>query len=117
LSDLPLTAAGESMTYRLSSDGTTGHDVKTHSPELGRESTIKEHNRKVIMNSNTLLLTALGVMFCSGCTTEQPLERLGAMIRVNEQGEIVRVNLINTQISDAGVAKLKEALPNCDIHR
>ncbi len=116
------------------------------------------------MNSNTLLLTALGVMFCSGCTTEQRLERLGAYVKVNEQGEILLVNLNgtqitdaglvhlegltslqelnldnthqitdaglvhlegltslrmlflhNTQITDAGVAKLKEALPECDI--
>ncbi len=80
--------------------------MKTHSPELGRESTIKEHNRKVIMNSNTLLLTALGVIFCSGCTTKQRLERLGATVEVNEQGEIVEVDLSFTQITDAGLVHL-----------
>ncbi len=62
----------------------------------------------MIMKSHTLLLTALGVMFCSGCTTEQRLERLGATVEINEQGEIVRVNLINTQITDAGLVHLKE---------
>ena len=95
------------------------------------------------MHSRALLLTALGVMFCSGCTTEQRLEELGATIRVNEQGEIVEVSLFeypydtqitdaelvhlagltslqelglsNTQITDAGVAKLKEALPDCSV--
>ena len=116
------------------------------------------------MNSNTLLLTALGVMFCSGCTTEQQtpaapdesgietsvqqtpdpssqsddgntvqqtpaakeptvdvgsvkaqLEKLGAKLEVNAQGAIVTVGLFGTKITDAGVAKLKEALPNCEI--
>ena len=40
------------------------------------------------MHSNALLLTALGVMFCSGCTTEQQrqLDKLGAVVEVNEQG-------------------------------
>ena len=95
----------------------------------------------MITYSKALLLTALGVMFCSGCTTEQRLERLGARVTVNEQGEVDGVNLINTeitdaglvhlkgltslarrhlentQITDAGLAKLKEALPNITIYR
>ena len=137
----------------------------------------------MITYSKALLLTALGVMFCSGCTPEQQtpappelsgqetsvqqtpdpgiqsddgnmvhqtpaakeptvdvgrvkaqLEQLGAEINVNEQGEIYGVTgdteitdaglvhlkgltslrtllLRNTQITDAGVAKFKEALP------
>ena len=114
----------------------------------------------MITYSKALLLTALGVMFCSGCTPEQQtpvppeltgqetsvqqtpdpgiqsgdgnmvhqtpaakeptvdvgrvksqLEQLGAEINVNEQGEIDLVYLTNTQITDAGVAKFKEALP------
>ena len=63
------------------------------------------------MNSNTLLLTALGVMFCSGCTTEQQmpaeLKKLGAKIKVNKQGENVTVDLRNTPITDAGLVHLK----------
>ena len=88
----------------------------------------------MITYSKALLFTALGVMFCSGCTPEQQtpaakedtvdadgvkarLEKLGASVSVNEQGEVDGVNLINTQITDAGVTKLKEALPNITIHR
>ncbi len=76
------------------------------------------------MHSNALLLTALGVMFCSGCTTEQQtptakedtvdatsvkaqLEKLGAAVAVNEQGEIVGVNLTSTKITDAGLVHLQ----------
>ncbi len=58
------------------------------------------------MNSNTLLLTALGVMFCSGCTTEQRLERLGTRIEVNEQDEIIGVDFPD-QITDAGLVHLE----------
>ena len=69
----------------------------------------------MITYSKALLLTALGVMFCSGCTPERRLElRLGASegsVSVNEQGEVSRVILNNTQITDAGLAKFKEALP------
>ena len=73
----------------------------------------------MIVHSRTLLLTALGVMFCSGCMTEQQrqLIELGATLSNNEQGEVSMVFLNNTQITDAGVAKLKEALPNIIIHR
>ena len=73
----------------------------------------------MIVHSRTLLLTALGVMFCSGCMTEQQrqLIELGATLSNNEQGEVSMVFLNNTQITDAGVAKLKEALPNITIHR
>ena len=65
----------------------------------------------MITYSKALLLTALGVMFCSGCTTERRLElRLGASegsVSVNEQGEVSRVILNNTQITDAGLVHLK----------
>ena len=90
----------------------------------------------MIMHGKTLLLTALGVMFCSGCTTEQQtpappdesgketsvqqtpdpntqggsvqsqLEELGARIKGNEQGE-VEVSLRDTKITDAGLVHLK----------
>ena len=67
------------------------------------------------------------------------LKKLGAYIRRNEQGEVVEVNLMRTQITDeglvhlkaltrlqdlsfgrnkitdAGVADLQKALPNCKI--
>ncbi len=69
------------------------------------------------MNRNTLLLTALGVVVCSGFTTEQRLERLGARIKADAQGEIVMVSFVGKQIIDAGVPKLMEALPKCDMHR
>ena len=76
------------------------------------------------MHSRALLLTSLGVMFCSGCTTEQQtpaakeptvdtgsvkarLEELGARIKVNEQGQIVEVDLFDTQITDAGLVSLE----------
>ena len=95
------------------------------------------------MHSRTLLLTALGVMFCSGCMTEQQrqLIELGATLSNNEQGEVSTVFLSDTQITDAGLvhlegltsltwlflsrtqitdaglAKLKETLPIwCEIH-
>ena len=77
------------------------------------------------MHSKTLLLTALGVMFCSGCTTEQQtpaaeeptvdttsvkaqLEELGARIEINEQGEIDAVFLEGLQdlTTDAGLVHL-----------
>ena len=58
------------------------------------------------MNSNAFLLTALGAMFCSGCTTEQRLQRLGATVEVNQQGEIVLVNFENNEITDAGLVFL-----------
>ena len=61
----------------------------------------------MITYSKALLLTALGVMFCSGCTTEQRLERLGARVSVNEQGEVDGVDLYGTQITDAGLVHLK----------
>ena len=72
----------------------------------------------MITYSKALLLTALGVMFCSGCMTEQQreLEKLGAYVSANEQGEVSMVFLNNTQITDAGVDKLKEALPNITFH-
>ena len=67
----------------------------------------------MITYSKALLLTALGVMFCSGCMTEQQrqLIELGATLSNNEQGEVSMVFLNNTQITDAGLAKFKEALP------
>ena len=67
------------------------------------------------------------------------LKKLGAYIRRNEQGEVVEINLMRTQITDeglvhlkaltrlqdlsfgrnkitdAGVADLQKALPNCKI--
>ena len=75
------------------------------------------------MHSRALLLTSLGVMFCSGCTTEQQtpaakeptvdatsvkakLEELEARIKVNEQSELVGVNLTSTKITDAGLVHL-----------
>ena len=59
------------------------------------------------MHSRALLLTVLGVMFCSGCTTEQRLEELGATIRVNEQGEILELYFTDdVQITDAGLVHL-----------
>ena len=36
------------------------------------------------------------------------LKKLGAYIRRDEQGEVVEVNLMNTQITDAGLVHLKE---------
>ena len=69
------------------------------------------------------------------------LKKLGAYIRRNEQGEVVEVNLMRTQITDeglvhlkaltrlqdlsfghnkitdAGVADLQKALPNCVIQK
>ena len=73
----------------------------------------------MITYSKALLLTALGVMFCSGCMTEQQreLEKLGAIVETNVWGGIQTLRLINTQITDAGLAKLKEALPNITIYR
>ena len=47
------------------------------------------------MNSNALLLTALGVMFCSGCTTEQPLERLGASQASRRRLDFSKPPLVN----------------------
>ena len=73
----------------------------------------------MITYSKALLLTALGVMFCSDCMTEQQrqLENLGARFETNVWGEIQAIFLENTQITDAGVAKFKEALPNITILR
>lgn len=75
-------------------------------------------------------------------TTDDPvaaLEKLGAKIKRNEQGEVYAVDLADTRITDAGmvhlaglnnlmelnfrytqitengVSKLREALPNCEI--
>ena len=77
----------------------------------------------MITYSKALLLTALGVMFCSGCMTEQQtpaakedtvdtdgvkarLEKLGAYVSANEQGEVSTVFLSDTQIADAGLVHL-----------
>ena len=78
----------------------------------------------MITYSKALLLTALGVMFCSGCMTEQQtpaakedtvdtdgvkarLEKLGAYVSANEQGEVSGVHLSNPQVTDAGLVHLK----------
>ncbi len=37
---------------------------------------------------------------------KEQLEKLGAKVRVNEQGEIVEVNLSNTQITNRGLMHL-----------
>ena len=91
---------------------------------MSRSTQLSSRNRKVIIHGNTLVLTALGVMFCSGYTAEQQtpaakertevvgsvkaqLEDLGARIRVNEQSEIARVYRINTQITDTGLVHLE----------
>ena len=63
----------------------------------------------MITYSKALLLTALGVMFCSGCMTEQQrqLIELGATLSNNEQGEVSGVHLSNPQVTDAGLVHLK----------
>ncbi|MCH2211492.1 MAG: hypothetical protein MK110_09325 [Fuerstiella sp.] len=45
----------------------------------------------------------LDVMFCSGCTTEQRLERPGAAVDLNEQRQINLVDLSNTKIPRTGL--------------
>ena len=81
------------------------------------------------------LLLVMGIVGCGG-----PLEKLGATIERNSEGEVVNVYLNNTQITDAGlvhlkgmtnmqnldltfpritdagVADLKKALPKCKIN-
>ena len=96
----------------------------------------------MITYSKALLLTALGVMFYSGCTPEQRLGlQLGADVTVNKRGKVSKVVvnnteftdaglvhlkgltsletlvLDNTQITDAGIEELKAALPECNISR
>ena len=79
----------------------------------------------MITYSKALLLTALGVMFCSGCTPEQRLERRvkrleaenfdvsvrnndvsGLQLLYRPQREIYEVTG-NTQITDAGLVHLE----------
>ena len=48
-------------------------------------------------------------------TLEALVETLGGSLRQNEQGEVKMVYLAGTPITDAGVAELRKALPNCNI--
>ena len=45
------------------------------------------------------------------------LEKLGAQIKRNPQGEIYFVSLNLTQVTDVGVTERAKALPNCKIER
>ena len=56
------------------------------------------------------LLLVLGIV---GCGSNAALERLGAEIARNEQGDVIEVNLSDSQITDAGLVHLK-ALINLD---
>ena len=48
-------------------------------------------------------------------TVEMLVETLGGYVNQNEQGEVVEVLLSRTRVTDAGVAELQKALPNCAI--
>ena len=81
------------------------------------------------------LLLVMGIVGCGG------LEQLGAEIERNSEGEVVKVDLVGTQVTDAGlvhlrslsnltmlsledtnvtdagVAELKKVLPTCQINK
>jgi len=39
------------------------------------------------------------------------------LVHLQRLTSLQKLNLAHIQVTDAGVAKLKEALPNCDIYR
>ena len=49
--------------------------------------------------------------------TVAALKKLGAKIKRNAEGEVIGVDLGETNITDAGVADLKKALPKCEIRK
>ena len=51
------------------------------------------------------LLLVMGMVGCGVSVAE--LEKLGAKIERNEQGEVTAVSLRNTQVTDTGVAELQ----------
>ena len=51
------------------------------------------------------LLLVMGMVGCGGAVAE--LEKLGAKITKDDQGQVIRVNLYATRITDAGLVHLK----------
>ena len=49
-------------------------------------------------------------------TAVAALKKLGAKIEQDDQGRAVELNLRYTKVTDAGVAELQQALPNCKIN-
>ena len=62
------------------------------------------------------LLLVMGMVGCGGGDPVTELEELGARIR-RVYGEFHTVSLDGTQITDAGIAELKKALPKCKIRK
>jgi len=77
--------------------------------EIGRIGAIYLYNTQI---------TDAGLVHLAGLTSLQELFVTDAgLVHLKGLTSLQTLGLGNTQVTDAGVAKLKEALPNCEISR